>query len=131
MKAQTYNDFADSLQSWVEARIDSAKNDVKEIVELPYVIRSTGWGCECPYYYIGVSTTTMDGVYVSPIAPRQMPFAPSSAGYNYIVTGYFTGKVKTKKYGEEKYDLPEFRILTFEKNNLGYDSPPPRIIETK
>lgn len=131
MKAQTYEEFAGELQAWVNERVENSKNGKIETVEMPYVIRSSGWGCDCPYYYIGTNPNTLNGIYIAPIAPRQMPYEPTETGYKYIVTGHFTGLIKTKKYGETEYDLPQFKITEFKKNTKGSLTTAPKIIKTE
>ena len=129
--AQTYEDMASELEYWVNKRVENAQNEIKETVVMPYVIRSLGWGCECPYYFIGTNPDMQDGIFIDPIAPRQMPYEPNQFGYRYIVKGYFTGIIKSKTYGEKEYKLPQFRILEFEKNIKGSLADAPKVIKTE
>jgi hypothetical protein len=131
----TYSDMAaaDSLHSWLDQRVENAKNGLHEKVEMPFVVRSTGWGCICPDYYIGVIPSVQDGPFISPIMPRHFPKSDSQ-GHSLIVTGYFTGKIikvdLRGKYGteEELFFAPQFKIISWKENTLEYDVPAPHII---
>jgi hypothetical protein len=136
-KAQiiTYSDMAqaDSVDSWLDQRVENAKNGQHEKVEMPFVVRCTGWGCACPDYYIGVAPSVQDGPFISAKAPEGFPDVDSK-GYSLIVTGYFTGKIVKVdlrgKYGpeEELYHIPQFKVLSWKENTLDYDVPAPHVI---
>jgi hypothetical protein len=131
----TYFEFADSVQNWVDTRVANAKNDIKEKVEMPFVVRCTGWGCICPDHYIGVSSSTQEGPWIAPISPKKCPVVDRN-GYSLIVTGYFTGKIIELDYRDKEgepaewlYKVPEFKILSWKENDLGYDVFAPRVIK--
>lgn len=132
-QTETYEEFADSLEWWVNQRIDNAVKGKSEMVEMPLVARCWGWGCMCPSYYIGVSVGVQEGPWVYPQSKISIP--PSdSAGHSMIVTGYFTGKWKDEdlrdKSGEPAewlYHMPVFKVLTWRENTLSYEVPPPKV----
>jgi hypothetical protein len=132
---QTYEEIAGTIPDWVETRVKNAQNGIKEKIEMPFVVRTLGWGCMCPDNYIGISPNVQDGPWIAPKAAKNFPVS-DTIGYSLIVTGYFTGKYivedlrnKDKEPEDYLYKMPEFKILTWRENTLGYDSPPPKIIE--
>ena len=133
----SYSDCVDTLQLWLEKRIQNAQNDKNEIIKMPFVVRTLGWGCRCPEHYIGVSTNTHEGPWIAPVAPDNFP-KPDTIGYSLIVTGYFTGKIieldlrnHNGEPDEWLYKIPEFKISDWELNTAGYGVHPPKKIETK
>jgi len=134
-QAPVYEDAADTLDNWIEQRITSAQLGIKEKVEMPFVVRTLGWGCMCPDYFIGVSPNVQEGPWISPIVPRKFPVS-DTVGYSLIVTGHFTGKwVEIDlRNGEEEpdewlYTVPEFKIRRWKANEVDYSVFPPRIID--
>lgn len=97
---KTYMEMGDTVKTWLAERVENAAKGIKEKVEMPFVVRSTGWGCMCPDSYIGVSPGMGDGPWIWPIKPRlngavgQAKKFPEvdSVGHSLIVQGYFTGK---------------------------------------
>jgi|GEM_PF-2501336 len=134
-QSQTYEEFGDSIQNWLEQRISNANKGIKEKVEMPFAVRTLGWGCMCPDNYIGISPNVQEGPWIAPKAPKNFPVS-DTIGYSLIVTGYFTGKWKEKDFrnkdGEPQewlYKMPEFNIISWRENKLGYETPPPKVIK--
>jgi hypothetical protein len=134
-QTKTYMDMADSVKIWMEIRVENAAKGMKEMVEMPFVVRSTGWGCLCPDSYIGVSPTTGDGPWVSPISLENFPTV-DSVGHALIVQGYFTGKYIEQDLRNEEgepeeylYKMPEFKIISWRKNELDYEVPAPFLLK--
>lgn len=134
-QTKTYIDMGDTVNTWLAQRVENAKNGIKEKVEMPFVVRSTGWGCLCPDSYIGVSPSVGDGPWVWPIKPKKFPTV-DSVGYSLIVQGYFTGKIVEQDLRNEDgepaewlYKMPEFKITAWRKNKLEYDVPAPFILK--
>jgi hypothetical protein len=133
----TYEEMpGDSLVSWMKTRVENARRNIRETVEMPMVVRSTGWGCQCPLHYIGISPLVGDGPWIAPKAPKGFPVS-NSQGSSLVVTGYFTGKWITEdlrnKDGEPAewlYKMPEFKVLTWKKNELDYQVPIPHVVKT-
>ncbi len=132
---QTYEDVADSVQYWMEERVANATEGIHEVVEMPFVVRSLGWGCLCPDHYIGVSPFTQEGPFIHPVSPANFPVSDRD-GHSLVVTGFFTGKWVEEDYRDENgepeewlYKLPEFKILSWRRNEMDYEIFPPRIIE--
>lgn len=136
LHGQTYMDKADSVKTWMDQRVENAKKGINEKVKMPMVVRSTGWGCECPVHYIGVSSTTNDGPWISAVAPKKFP-TMDETGHSLVAVGYFTGKIIEQDMrgpnGEPEewlYKTPEFKIISFEENKKDYDVDAPKVIGT-
>ncbi|HKS27303.1 MAG TPA: hypothetical protein VJS44_05760 [Pyrinomonadaceae bacterium] len=127
--AQTglYAESPEEVASWVTERVRRARSGRRERVRLPLVRRSDGWGCICPYYYIGLSTNTAVGnFWIEPRFQRQAQ-RPSK---NMIVVaeGYFTGRrltrdLRTNDSQPEEwiYKLWEFRVSRVRLLPEGHD----------
>jgi hypothetical protein len=131
----TGGDFGCSAQAWMDLRVKNAKHGIKENVEMPFVVRSTGWGCICPDYYIGISPLVAEGPWVFPITPDGFPVS-DSIGHGLVVTGFFTGKITELDLRSNKDDpeewlfkLPEFKIISWKGNNQGYNVHSPWVIK--
>jgi hypothetical protein len=133
----TYMEMAlgDSVKKWLDIRVANAKNGIKETVQVPFVVRTLAWGCMCPDNYIGVSPNLGDGPWVFPLASKKFPKS-DTIGYSLIVTGYFTGRMKTidlrNKEGEPPewlYVIPEFKVLSWVENKKEYDVEAPHLIK--
>jgi hypothetical protein len=134
-KPMTYFEMRDSITIWLKQRVENATKGIKENVEMPFVVRSTGWGCKCPDSYIGVSPRLGDGPWVWPIKPKKFPEV-DSVGHSLIVQGYFTGKwveqdlrLENGEPAEWLYKMPEFKITAWRENKLDYDVPAPFILK--
>lgn len=107
---------SEGVESWVRERVRRARSGRRELVRLPLVRRSDGWGCICPYYYIGLSPANAGPeLWIEPRFAREAQ-RPSK---NMIVQaeGYFTGRrvrrdMRTGPEGPEEwiYSLWEFRV---------------------
>lgn len=128
-------DWQPTLETWVEERVNNSEKGTKEIVEIPLAVRSRAWGCRCPDHYIGISTNNREGPWLMPIMPSKFPVSDEN-GHSLIVTGYFTGKHITKDYRKTKtepkswiYTMPQFKILSWRKNELDYKIDCPKILK--
>jgi hypothetical protein len=110
--------YAESPQaaSWLAERIARARAGRRERVRLPLVRRSDGWGCICPYYYIGLSTANAAGsMWVEPrFEKKSQRFSKNMI---VLAEGYFTGRrlrrdLRTNPYQPEEwiYRLWEFSV---------------------
>lgn len=133
--AQNFFEAQPTLDIWVNKRVLNAQMGIHEIVEFPIAVRTKAWGCRCPFHYIGIGVNTVEGPWISPIAPKDFPVSDEH-GYSLIVKGFFTGKQLIndyrKKADEPKdwvYTLPEFKILSWRKNDLEYDVSPPKVLK--
>lgn len=70
-----------------------------------------------------------------PISPKGFPVSNEN-GHSIIVKGYFTGKQGVKDYRKEAtepkewvYSLPEFKVLSWRKNDLDYDAIPRKVLK--
>jgi len=135
-QTSSFIDFGDSLQSWLNKRVENAQKGIKEKTEMPFVVRCKGWGCICPTYFIGISPLVAEGPWIYPITPRKFPVS-DSLGYSLIVRGYFTGKIKKLDLRSDKkndppewiFDLPQFKISSWEVNKEGYNVDAPKVIQ--
>jgi len=119
---------SDSLQKWVDLRVENAKLGKNEKVKMVMAVRTLGWGCRCPDHFIGISPNTQEGPFISPVLPNNLPLS-DTIGYSLIVEGYFTGKIidldlrSSEDEPEEWfYHLPEFTITKWKMNKKGYDA---------
>jgi hypothetical protein len=134
-QGQDFFDAQPTLDTWVKKRVLNAKMGTHEIVEFPMAVRTKAWGCRCPFHYIGISTNTVEGPWMSPILPKGFPVSDEK-GYSLIVKGFFTGKQVIKDYRKKAdepkdwvYTLPEFKVLSWRKNELDYEVDPPKILK--
>ena len=112
-----YADNTPEVRRWIEERARRARNGRRELVRIPLVRRSNGWGCLCPEYYIGLSTgTTGGGTWLEPRFSR--PAQRPSQNMIVFAEGYFTGKrlrrdLRTSAGEPEEwlYQVWEFRVL--------------------
>lgn len=125
------------VDKWLEERLANIKKNLRETVEMPMVVRSTGWGCRCPMHYIGVGTTVQEGPWIAPVYPDDFMEIPEE-GMSFIVTGYFTGKWITEDlrggdpdHTEWLYKKPEFIITSWKLNDLDYSANAPRVLKTE
>lgn len=116
------------LYEWVKAR----KED-KRLVQLPLVVRSGGWGCDCPETYIGVHTNYNEGFpWLKIITKADFP-KMNEKGHSLIAKGNFTGNILEEKSNpdEETYTLYEFEVISWEENTKGEDVNKPMIVSSK
>lgn len=128
-------DMQPTLKAWVQERISNSKNGKYELVEFPMAVRTRAWGSRCPFHYIGINTSTREGPWIMPISPKGFPVSDEN-GHSIIVKGYFTGKQGVKDYRKEAtepkewvYSLPEFKVLSWRKNDLDYDAIPRKVLK--
>ena len=136
--AQTWQESSETVADWLALEMEYAASKAPVKVEMPLVVRSTGWGCRCPEHYIGVGTTVQEGPFLSlENVPKNFPISDAT-GHSLIVTGYFTGKYKTldlrakeDEPEEWNYKLPVFVIESWKANTLGDDVPAPHVVQKK
>ena len=81
----------------VKARIKAARQGQPELVRIPVVYRSMGWGCECPDNFIGTSTGTKEGPWIKIVGPVGLPYRyEQRLGTSAVAEGVFTGKQVTE-----------------------------------
>ena len=130
----TFDEFGDSTRTWLEERVSNAQQFIHEHVEVPFVVRSTGWGCMCPDYFIGINPGMQEGPFIGAVPSTGFPTVDST-GASLIVVGYFTGKIVDIDLRNEDlepeewlYHVPEFMIISWRKNELGYDAIAPHVV---
>lgn len=132
---RSYEDIpGDSIQLWTDERVDHSLKGNRETVQIPFVIRSLGWGCMCPMHFMGSNVGTHDGPWLSPVFPKDFP-ETDEAGKTFVVTGYFTGEWATEDYRDENgepeewlYKIPIFVITQWQVNDQE-NIPAPKILE--
>jgi hypothetical protein len=111
-----YADNTPEVVRWMAERARRSRAGRPERVRIPLARKSTGWGCICPDYYVGLSTATTGGsTWVEPRFTR--PTARPSRNVIVVAFGYFTGGRVTRDLrnssGEPEewiYQLWEFRV---------------------
>ena len=90
----------------------------KELVRVPLVQRSLGWGCECPSHFLGENTDTGGGEWIRIAPGSNVDTKTTRHGWVKVAEGYFTGRRvkedlrdKNKQPKEYLYHLWEFRVL--------------------
>lgn len=115
-------DFA----AWFELRAANANAGKPEIVRVPFVTRSLGWGCTCPMHYIGLSPDTGAGsAWLEPLhAPQSKLLEPGTLA---VAEGMFTGKTR-RFQGDDPdnpyvvYDFEVLRIRAFNGEAFGEET---------
>lgn len=113
--------YDEAAEAWFEARLGNAKKGQREIVRVPLVQRSMGWGCSCPDMYIGDNVDNGGGgpwVEVEHGRHADLPGEAGRFGWMRVVEGYFTGETTTfDPYPDmddaevEPYTLHGFHVL--------------------
>jgi len=116
----TFEGFNETTPKWFDQRVVNAKKGKKEIIEMPLVVRSRGWSCDCPLYYMGDSPLSSTGFWISPVIPQTGKFPQSdSLGHVLWVKGFFTGRTTKESYGDPMdsiiYICPVFKIKTWKE----------------
>ena len=109
-------DNSPEVARWMMERARRSRKGRPERVSFPLVRKSTGWGCICPDYYIGLSTATTGGsTWIEPRFTR--PLSRPMRNMIVIAEGYFTGRRLTRDLrdssGEPEewiYKVWEFRV---------------------
>lgn len=102
----------DAAVAWLKARIANAKAGRREIVRVPLVARSMGWGCRCPAHYLGLDPYG-DVLGLGWVAPDPEPgvsvsIVHLSEGDVFLVEGWFTGKTVTEDLRNEDGEPAEW-----------------------
>jgi hypothetical protein len=135
--SQTWADWLNSeepvIEQWLEQQIARAKEGKAETVEIPLVVRSTGWGCRCPEHYMGSNAFTQDGPWIAPVG-KSLP-APDENGYLFVAKGKFTGNLVEIDLREENGEPEEwlckaweFRVTKVKKLKAGVEMPAPKVL---
>lgn len=123
-------DDGEALSAWIAERVNRARAGTRDIVRMPLVFHSDGWGCICPTNYVGVDPGSHDGgetwLKVDNQSGSEFPAIPSrreddgegghytfSEGMVVRVDGYFTGDVENVRLGGNgggRYDLNHFVV---------------------
>ncbi len=121
-------DDGSASAAWIAERVQRARAGHRDLVRLPLVFHSDGWGCTCPLNYLGtdpishnpgetwLNIDNQSGAEFPAIPSRQEGEAGErftmSEGMVVRVDGYFTGDVEHVEMedGESNYDLHEFRV---------------------
>ena len=99
------------LVAWGQARRANARAGAPELVRIPIHHHGVGWGCTCPWHYVGIMEfSSEEGLWLDPhYEPTAAPIAERETK---IVEGYFTGESHPEKGdGTTKYDVLDFRVL--------------------
>lgn len=135
VQAQNYNDWVMQIDAteWLKERVEKAKNGKPELLEIPLVVRSTGWGDMYPSYIMGSISKFQNVPVVAPFG-KKLP-EPDIDGHLFIAKGKFTGKFieidLRNDSGEPEewlYVIPEFRITKLNPVMSGKEMPAPRIL---
>jgi hypothetical protein len=104
----------DAVGHWLEMRSKNAAAGDREIIRVPLVARSAGWGCTCPSNFVGLSPDSHGGgeTWVSATFAKGAEIAYRSEGSVVVAEGYLTGKTTTET-GDAgtKYKLWGFEVL--------------------
>ena len=107
-----------AVDAWVQTRVRNARAGTREIVRIPIVRRSTGWGCQCPWHYLGSSIGSYGGKsWLAPEAAPGVTLPEKSLGWVQIAEGTFTGATTKEDYSKDCggckdwiYTLYKFRV---------------------
>lgn len=117
----------EAAAAWIAQRVSRARTGHRDLVRLPLVFQSDGWGCTCPTHYLGTDPNSHEGgatwLKVENESGIDFPQAPNeriddgagghftiSRGMVVRVDGYFTGDVERGDYDGEPYDLNVFVV---------------------
>ncbi|MFK7988909.1 MAG: hypothetical protein AB8I08_23020 [Sandaracinaceae bacterium] len=113
----------EAVATWIAERVRRAESGRSELVRLPLVLVSDGWGCPCPDHYVGNDPDTHAGastwLRVELAAGVTLPTPPTeqlegveqSLGTVLRVDGHFTGEVvQTPEELGYTYRLHVFRV---------------------
>ncbi len=105
-------------EDWIAARIAASKRGEREILQIPIVTRSFGWGSMAPRHYLGESPDTFGpGPWLAP-SGAELPSVSDESGGVALVEGYFTGTTTKEDLrnadGEPEewlYTLHDFEVI--------------------
>ncbi|MBI5481490.1 MAG: SPOR domain-containing protein [Deltaproteobacteria bacterium] len=90
-----------AVDAWVQARVRNAKAGTREIVRIPIVRRSTGWGCMCPWHYLGNNVGSYGGKsWLALTTAPGVSLSDRRDGWVQIAEGTFTGATATEDYSK-------------------------------
>jgi hypothetical protein len=128
-RAQAGPDVSDeaAVDAWVQARVKAAKKGEREIVRVPIVQRSQGWGCRCPDNFPGSSPNSYGGKswLTLTTGPGVTLPAPTRNGWVQVAEGYFTGTTDKEDYSKECNGCKEW-IYTLYKLHVERARPAPK-----
>lgn len=96
------------VSEWIAERVRRAKAGERELVRLPLAQRSMGWGCECPMHFVGTSTGTGTGHWVSLTVGSALETSDTREGWVRVAEGYFTGRRVTEDLRDKNKEPPEY-----------------------
>jgi hypothetical protein len=121
-----------AVPDWVSARMAAAKQGKREIVRIPIVHKSDGWGCVCPDYYLGTDPMVGQGPWLD------VTFGTGTkklgVGEAAMAEGTFARATKHVSYpngpslaGRWEYDLIPFKATKLTRVDPGSDATLTRI----
>jgi hypothetical protein len=131
-RAKAGPELSDSkaVDAWVETRVRNAKAGTREIVRLPIVRRSTGWGCRCPWHFLGNSVDSYGGKSWLALTTEPGVALPEKRdGWVQIAEGYFTGATTTEDYSKECNGCKDW-IYTLHELHVERARPAPKDAES-
>lgn len=134
-------DSGETLGTWIAERVAHSRSGTRDVVRLPLVFQSSGWGCVCPQNYVGVSPGRHAGgetwLRIENESGSEFPTIPShqqdgeGGRYTIIegmvvrVDGYFTGDVEHVQMDgdpEWSYDLNVFVVTRIHRRMRSPDN---------
>lgn len=108
--------------AWVKQRVRLAKQGKPELVRIPIAFASMGWGCRCPDRYIGTTSNSAEGPWLSLSgASVGLPYKYSERlGTVAVAEGHFTGRRVKQDLREGKDDPQEWLYHPFEFTALRF-----------
>lgn len=119
-----------AVDAWVQARVKAAKKGEREIVRIPIVQRSQGWGCRCPENFLGTNVGSYGGKSWLALATAPGAKLPEArrTGWVQIAEGYFTGATEKLDYSKECGGCKDW-IYTLYKFQVERTRPAPKETE--
>ena len=117
----------ETMGRWIAERVRRAREGHQDIVELPLVFPSDGWGCSCPSHFVGVDPEAHEGgetwVRVRnqsgdpfPRIPTQTRSDGAGGSYRFSrgmvlrVEGYFEGGVALESHDGDSFNVSIFVV---------------------
>ncbi|MEM9073566.1 MAG: SH3 domain-containing protein, partial [Myxococcota bacterium] len=126
-------DDGEAVGTWIAERVTRARQGHRDLVRLPLVFQSDGWGCICPTNFVGVDPDGHEGGETwlkvdnqsgdpFPSIPTQRRPDGEGGHYDYSegmvvrVDGYFSGDVDVEvtTYGE-RYNVSVFVVTRIDR----------------